>query len=69
MVAAAGTRCHLYKFVHWTLRCSHCFLGAKLDEGTHFDFELLADLIDLAPDRADREDIRYNQNHYGGPGS
>lgn len=39
----------LYVTYRCNLRCSHCFLGSKLDEGTHFDPELLGELIRAAP--------------------
>jgi|GEM_PF-2928604 len=39
----------IYVTYRCNLRCSHCFLGSKLDEGTHFDFELLQELIKVAP--------------------
>lgn len=39
----------IYVTYRCNLRCSHCFLGSKLDEATHFDFELLQALIEVAP--------------------
>lgn len=39
----------VYVTYRCNLRCSHCFLGPKLDQGTHFDFELLQKLIETAP--------------------
>lgn len=39
----------IYATYRCNLRCSHCFLGSKLDEATHFDFELLQALIKVAP--------------------
>lgn len=39
----------VYATYRCNLRCSHCFLGSKLDEATHFDFELLQALIEVAP--------------------
>src|SRR5690349_24261558 len=39
----------IYVTYRCNLRCTHCFLGSKLDEGTHFDFELLHGLIHTAP--------------------
>jgi len=45
----------IYTTYRCNLRCSHCFLGSKLDEGTHFDFELLQSLIKVAPSWGTRE--------------
>lgn len=39
----------IYTTYRCNLRCSHCFLGSKLDEATHFEFELLKALIETAP--------------------
>lgn len=39
----------IYATYRCNLRCSHCFLGSKLDEATHFDFDLLQALIKVAP--------------------
>jgi MoaA/NifB/PqqE/SkfB family radical SAM enzyme len=39
----------VYTTYRCNLRCSHCFLGSKLDEGTPFDFELLQLLVEAAP--------------------
>jgi MoaA/NifB/PqqE/SkfB family radical SAM enzyme len=39
----------VYATYRCNLRCAHCFLGPKLDEGTHFDFELLRALIESTP--------------------
>lgn len=39
----------IYATYRCNLRCAHCFLGPKLDEGTHFDFDLLRALIETAP--------------------
>lgn len=49
------TSIDIYATYRCNLRCSHCFLGSKLDEGTHFDFELLQTLIDVAPSWETRE--------------
>jgi len=39
----------IYVTYRCNLRCSHCFLGSKLDSGTHFEYELLRALIKDAP--------------------
>lgn len=39
----------IYATYRCNLRCKHCFVGPKLDLGTHFDFELLQNLIRTAP--------------------
>lgn len=39
----------VYLTYRCNLRCSHCFLGEKLEEGTHFDRQLVRKLIESAP--------------------
>lgn len=39
----------IYATYRCNLRCSHCFMGSKLDEATHFDLDLLQTLIKVAP--------------------
>jgi MoaA/NifB/PqqE/SkfB family radical SAM enzyme len=45
----------IYATYRCNLRCSHCFLGSKLDEATHFDIELLQALIEVAPSWGTKE--------------
>lgn len=39
----------IYVTYRCNLRCTHCFMGPKLDEAAHFDFGLLKKLIETAP--------------------
>jgi MoaA/NifB/PqqE/SkfB family radical SAM enzyme len=45
----------IYATYRCNLRCSHCFVGPKLAEATHFDFELLQTLIKTVPSWGTKE--------------